>query len=155
MFIYFVHYLWNFGNEMHQGVISNRTPASLQNSPSLCWCFMCGCLEEHTYIYMYMYAWVCQSSRCCSSHVEVGIALYGSMMTFAQRMIMATSSRQRKAMQARVRPWSTSTKAGSAVPSTSMTAAVCCCCPRTRPHTLLPSWRPDWRHAERGRRWTC
>lgn len=84
----------------------------------------------------------CQSSRCCSSHVEVGIALYGSMITLAQRMIMATSSRQRNAMQARVRPWSTSTKAGSAVPSTSMTAFVCCCCCQTHPHSLFSSWCP-------------
>lgn len=69
------------------------------------------------------------------------MALKGSMMTFAQRIIMATSSIQRKAMQARVNPRSTSTKAGSVVLSISMMAMVVCCCPQTGAHFQLPFWR--------------
>lgn len=62
------------------------------------------------------------------------------MITLAQRIIMAMSSRQRKAMQARVRPWSRSTYSGSAVPSTSMMDTLCCC-PWTPPRTVLSFWR--------------
>lgn len=85
---------------------------------------------------------MCQSSRCCSSHVDVGMALYGSMMTLAQRMIMAISSRQRKATPASVRPWSTSTKAGSAVASTSMMADMRFCL-HFHQHSPGSSWRPE------------
>ena len=71
----------------------------------------CVCEGERT-----AWTWIHQSSdRCCSSQVAVGMALYGSMMTLAQRMIMATSRMQRKAMHARVRPLSRSTNSGSGV----------------------------------------
>lgn len=51
---------------------------------------------------------------------------------------MAASSTQRKAMQARVNPRSTSTKAGSVVLSISMVAMVVLCCPQTGAYFQLP-----------------